>query len=303
MSDIIRSHCIIILYCICTIATFLFDTKFKCHLQKLSSFIVGEDSGTKIGELGELSDLRGELGITKLENVPNAKDTLDQAKLVDKKHLETLKLGWSYYDDSTHARDVLDMLSPNITLRKLIIHQYPDTGSPNWIGCYSLANIVFLELSGCRYCFSLPPLGQLPSLKTLYISGFDAVVTVGPEFYGDGSVTTPFSSLEILKFTSMPSRKEWIPMQVEDVGTFAKLRELEISDCNEFIGDFPCFLVSLTKLTIKCKNLVFSLPRMPCVRDIELDGYANDQLQVKSFFEVLNTCLQSSSCLHWLKSE
>ena len=76
-------------------------------------------------------------------------------------------------------------------------------------------------------------------------------------------------------------------MQVEDVGTFAKLRELEISDCNEFIGNFPCFLASMTKLTIKCKNLVFSVPRMPGVRDIELDGYANDQLQVESFFQAL----------------
>ena len=145
---------------------------------------MGKDSGTKIGELRELSDLRGELSITKLENVPNAKDALDQAKLVDKKHLETLKLGWSYYDDSTHARDVLDMLSPNRTLRKLIIHQHPGTGFPSWIGCYSLANIVSLQLSSCRYCFYLPPLGQLPSLKTLYISGFDAVVTVVQSFTG-----------------------------------------------------------------------------------------------------------------------
>ncbi|GMN60956.1 hypothetical protein TIFTF001_030063 [Ficus carica] len=206
---------------------------------------MGTMRGTKIGELGELSDLQRELSINNLENVPNAKDALDQAKLVDKTHLETMKLGWSYYDDSTHARDVLDMLSPNRTLRKLIIYQHPGTGFPNWIGCYSLANIVFLELSGCRYCFYLSPLGQLPSLKTLYISGFDAVVTMVLEFCGDGSVTTPFSSLEILKFTSMPSWKKWIPMQVEDVGTFAKLRELEISDCNEFIGDFsllPCVI-------------------------------------------------------------
>ena len=60
---------------------------------------MGKDSRTKIEELGELSDLRGELSITKLENMPNANDALDQAKLVYKKHLGTLKLGWSYYDD------------------------------------------------------------------------------------------------------------------------------------------------------------------------------------------------------------
>ncbi|XP_010100144.2 putative disease resistance protein At3g14460 [Morus notabilis] len=262
-------------------------------LRILSKFIVGRDSGTKIGELKELSDLHGELHIMNLENVVNPKHALEQAKLMDKNHLETLKLQWNYNgtnDDPTHARDVLDMLLPNRTLKRLEIYQYPGKEFSKWVGCDSFANIAFLELSECRNCSSLPPLGQLPSLKTLHISAFDEVVIVGPEFYGNASHgKEPFSSLEILKLSNMSSWQKWIPMQAEneDGGTFKKLKELEIDNCDKLIGDLPRYLPLLTKLTIRCQGqLAFSLPTMPSVCDIDVCGLSNE-LEVKSFFEAL----------------
>ena len=63
--------------CFCNLVEMPRKIRNLKSLQILSSFIVGKDSGTKIGELGELLYLRGELTITKLENVPNAKDVLD----------------------------------------------------------------------------------------------------------------------------------------------------------------------------------------------------------------------------------
>lgn len=272
-------------------------------LQMLSTFIVGKDSGTKMGELREFSDLHGELHISKLENVADANDALDQANLMDKKHLEKLTLGWSYHskDDSANTMDVLEMLLPNSTLKKLEIYEYPGTGFPKWLGSDSVSNIVFLRLSQCRNCSSLPPLGQLPSLKTLDISGLDAIVTVGPEFCGNGSVPTPFPSLEILNFNSMSSWEQWISVQAGNSGTFAKLRELYISDCDKLTGDLPCTLPSLTKLRINCKQFASPIPKIPSVRVLEFGGCEN-QLQVSSFFEALKqveTCplhLRISNC-------
>ncbi|XP_060669486.1 putative disease resistance protein At3g14460 [Ziziphus jujuba] len=54
----------------------------------------------------------------------------------------------------------------------------------------------------CKYCKCLPPLGQLPSLKTLYIDELSGVVTVGAEFYGingSNSARKAFASLEFLR--------------------------------------------------------------------------------------------------------
>ena len=58
---------------------------------------------------------------------------------MDKKHLETLILEWSedYYNNPEQARDVLDMLSPNRTLKNLQIYEYPGKEFPKmaWKPC------------------------------------------------------------------------------------------------------------------------------------------------------------------------
>ncbi|GAB4841353.1 hypothetical protein Ancab_022081 [Ancistrocladus abbreviatus] len=64
-----------------------------------------------------------------------------------------------------------------------------------------------LHLSDCRFCNSLPPLGQLPSLKVLKIEGMHNVRLVGAEFYGCGS---PFRCLEEVVFEDMKEWEEWI---------------------------------------------------------------------------------------------
>ncbi|KAK8665410.1 hypothetical protein V6N13_005579 [Hibiscus sabdariffa] len=70
--------------------------------------------------------------------------------------------------------------------------------------------MVSLRLRNYRFCQSLPPLGQLTSLKSLSISGFSGVFRVGDEFYGNGNtLTIPFGSLEILRFEEMSEWEEW----------------------------------------------------------------------------------------------
>ncbi|XP_062113804.1 putative disease resistance protein At3g14460 [Humulus lupulus] len=221
-------------------------------LQMLTTFVVGKDSGAKIEELAKLSSLRGELSIKKLENVAHITKASDQVNVLDKKLLEILSLVWTAYFvvDPKHGEVVLEMLSPNTTLKQIEILGYPGTKFPNWIGDDSFNNIVDIKLSRCRHCSNLPPLGQLPSLKILHISSFNSVTTVGAEFYGNSSAKKPFSSLETLSFSSMSSWEQWHSMQTEDAATFKKLKTLEISNCPKLIGDLPRFLPSLTKIEI-----------------------------------------------------
>jgi Leucine-rich repeat (LRR) protein len=241
-------------------------------LQTLSTFIVGKEKGIKIGELGKLSNLRGTLCIKKLKNVVSANDACE-AKLKDKKYLEGLDLEWGFgnTDDSKRERYVLEKLVPHTNLKKLQIHNYGGTRFPDWLGNHSFCSMVSVSLHNCENCFMLPPLGQLPSLKQLSIEGFDGVVTVGPEFYGNGS--QPFLSLEILKFSWMSAWEEWYSFGFEDerIRAFPRLQELHIESCQSLIGSFPKTLPSLRKLVIEyCEQLVSPLPRAPAIRELEL---------------------------------
>ncbi|XP_018817378.1 putative disease resistance protein At3g14460 isoform X2 [Juglans regia] len=241
-------------------------------LQMLSTFIVGKENGTKIGELGKLSNLRGTLSIKKLKNVANAKDAFE-AKLKDKKHLEELVLDWGYgnTDDTNQVRYVLEKLVPHTTLKKLQVHNYGGTRFPHWLGDRVFCNIISVSLHDCEHCCILPPLGQLHSLKHLSIEGFDGVVTVGPEFYGNSS--QPFPSLEILKFSGMSALEEWYSFGVEDecIRAFPHLKELRIESCPSLIGSLPINLPSLRKLVIEyCEQIVSPLPRAPAIRELEL---------------------------------
>ncbi|XP_060669566.1 putative disease resistance RPP13-like protein 1 isoform X1 [Ziziphus jujuba] len=248
-------------------------------LQTLSTFVVGRDNAAKIGELRELQDLHGRLSLLKLNNVSRAKDALE-AKLMDKKYLEELDLAWKDdTNDSKHDREVLENLSPHTKLKRLSVYGYGGTTFPNWLGNHSFCNIVFIMLSNCKYCNCLPPLGQLPSLKTLYIEQLSGVVSVGAEFYGS-SERKPFASLKFLSFSKMSNWEEWSSIEVEDGEVFPQLQELEIRECHRLMNvDWPRSLPRLTELRIFGKVLVPSLPSTPAIRKVELGECEKLQLQ------------------------
>ena len=50
--------------------------------------------------------------------------------------------------------------------------------------------MVLLKIENCEKCtLLLPPVGQLPSLRNLFIKGMASVKYIGGEFYGDGGRT------------------------------------------------------------------------------------------------------------------
>ncbi|XP_057980717.1 LOW QUALITY PROTEIN: putative disease resistance protein At3g14460 [Malania oleifera] len=252
------------------------------NLQTLTAFVVGEHSGSSIKELKELQDLQGSLAILNLQNVANAMDAFE-ANLKNKKNLQELVLKWDGdRDDSQNARSVLEKLVPHTNLKKLVIEYYGGTRFPDWLGESTFSNMVFLRLSNCRYCWSLPPLGQLPSLKRLFLVGIDGVKKVGPEFYGnDSSSIMPFASLETLRFEKMLKWEEWLCCGSYGE-QFPHLKELCILECPKLTGHLPNHLPSLVKLSfVKCPQLMSTLPSTAsAIRELELSDCEN--LVVKS---------------------
>ncbi|PNX55695.1 CC-NBS-LRR resistance protein [Trifolium pratense] len=153
------------------------------NLQMLTDFVVGEQHGINIKQLGKLNNLRGKLQISGLENVIDPADAV-AANLKAKEHLEALSMSygqWREMDGSiTEAHvSILEALQPNRNLMRLTIKDYRGSSFPNWLGDHHLPNLVSLELLGCKLHFQLPSLGQFPFLKKLSISGCDGIEIIG----------------------------------------------------------------------------------------------------------------------------
>ncbi|EOY17585.1 LRR and NB-ARC domains-containing disease resistance protein, putative isoform 2 [Theobroma cacao] len=269
------------------------------NLHKLTTFVVGKNSGSSISELGELQHLHGTLSILNLQNVGCSGDAL-KANLKGKKKLQKLVLSWcdEIEDHSKYEADVplvknrkvavpkfvpheylLEQLQPSPDLEHLKIFGYGGTQFPEWVGDHSFSKIACLELSNCEHCLSLPALGHLRSLKNLCIGGFARVTAVGSEFYGNGSSMKSFESLEILRFEKMPEWQEWLCLGDEN-GTFSSLQELYIIDCPKLKGDLPKTLPLLRKFGIEnCEMLGSALSRAPDMDELELVNCDKMQLQ------------------------
>jgi hypothetical protein len=254
--------------------------RLKC-LQTLTKFIVGKGSGLCIEELKKLTNLKGSLSILELQNVESPIDVLNATSLRDKKYMEELVLGWK--DDnnfSVSQRSVLDSLQPHTNLKSLTIESYGGKSFSDWVGHPSFSNVAFLYLKSCKYCNSLPPLGQLPSLQNLSIVGFGEVVRVGHEFFGSGSsLVKPFGALKRLRLGDMPKWEEWVSFGDENGGgAFPQLEQLYIEKCPKLKGGLPVHLSSLSELhIIRCPQLVAPLPLTPTIRELEL-SYCNKML-------------------------
>ncbi|KAL4338748.1 hypothetical protein AHAS_Ahas12G0241200 [Arachis hypogaea] len=252
-------------------------------LQFLSDYIAGKHEENGFVELGELAHLHGSFCLKKLENVKNSVEA-SNARMDEKIHLNALELWWSSFEksevcDSQSEKDVLDKLRPHKDLKMLSLWGYRGTMFPDWVGQCSYHNMTELELTGCRNCWVIPSLGQLPALTRLEISGFDMVKKIGGSFYkGDGThqhQETPFRSLKSLHFDDMRCWEEWESYECDDDddAPFPKLETLEIWDCPKLRGDLPTFLPSLKSLHIRgCEEIGCYLPRAPMIRSLIISG-------------------------------
>ncbi|KAB2604112.1 disease resistance RPP13-like protein 1 [Pyrus ussuriensis x Pyrus communis] len=216
------------------------------------AFVLGKSTGSSIAELRELSHLGGKISILNLQNAVGAIDAL----LKDKKDLKEVELAWGpeVSDDSVKERHVLERLQPSVNLVKLTIKRYGGTSFPNWVGDSSFSNLQMMRLFDCGNCISLPPVGQLPALKELYVQRMKSVVSVGVEWYGGNQ---QFQCLEKLEFWDMLEWEEWQPSPSGgESPNFPRLKELTLSGCRKLRGNLPTHLPSLKILRVfECKVL------------------------------------------------
>ncbi|GAB4839584.1 hypothetical protein Ancab_029107, partial [Ancistrocladus abbreviatus] len=212
-------------------------------LQTLTAFVVGSGSGASIRELREVQHIQGRLHISHLNRDVSPFDALE-ANLVGKPGLSELVLEWSYGREGDE--DVLQALKPHKNLQSLSIKGQGAIKFPDWLGNGAFKVLTVLHLSYGRKCSHLPPLGQLLTLQHLYISHFDEVETIGPEFYAQGS--PPFKSLITLRIEEMSKWREWKDPELP--GTFALLEELYLVRCPQLIEELPHGASMLKRLEI-----------------------------------------------------
>ncbi|XP_068662114.1 disease resistance protein RGA2-like [Aristolochia californica] len=225
-------------------------------LQTLPIFLVGKNDGDKISELSDLK-LGGELHVRHLERVRHAADAKD-AKFQNKQNLRSLVLSWEYFGDmgmQQNNEEVLEGLKPHINLEGLQVNNFGGAKFPEWMQSLFLQNLSTLSLLNCKRCENLPPLGLLPSLKSLYLKGMDALKLIDGDFYGNG-VSKGFPSLEELWLEEMLNLEEWQVVGGREV--FPCLHKVTIYKCPK-LRTLP-FLPLLSSLDILYLNELTSFP-------------------------------------------
>ncbi|KAM5578406.1 putative disease resistance protein [Rosa sericea] len=219
------------------------------------------------------------------------------ANCIKKDKLDELVLEWS--EDREMRVDVLDMLQPHKNLKMLTVRGYRGLQFSAWIGDSLFLNMVVVRLDNCKNCQLLPPLGQLCSLKELYIRKMPGVVNVGQEFYGEGSL--PFPLLEILEFEWMDLWKEWFSYQQDQgLGAFPCLKMLSIKNCWKLQGRLPENLHLLSTLVIH-QYLKVTVSKKPTFLRENEDRLLENPISVPHFFIGRNSHLVLFHCLSSLQ--
>ncbi|KAJ0719372.1 putative leucine-rich repeat domain superfamily [Helianthus annuus] len=224
-------------------------SKLKSLQITLSKINIESESGIEIARLKDFKNLYEKFSVVGLEKVQNA--TYAHEANFSEKRLSELELVWGdELNDSRNdmlEKEVLNELNPcHDTLLKLKLMSYGGLEFPKWVGDPSFLHLKHVSISGCKRCTSIPPLGQLLSLKELLIEGLDGVEVVGFELFGTGQA---FPSLEILSFRDMRGWKKW------SGAVFPRLQKLKIKDCPNLVEVTLEALPSLNDLRIsKCDS-------------------------------------------------
>ncbi|KAM3399148.1 hypothetical protein P3S68_002664 [Capsicum galapagoense] len=272
--------------------------KMPLHLRKLKSlqvlmgakFLLGGPCGWRMKDLGGAHYLYGSLSILALQNVVDRREA-QKAKMREKNYVEKLSLEWSESDadNSQTERDILDELHPHSNIKEVEISGYRGTEFPDWLADHSfLKLLVQLSLRNCKDCFSLPSLGQLPSLKFLSIRKMHRITEMTEEFYGYcpklvGKFPENLCSLKNLRISRCPELNLETPIQVSSLKRFevwsspkagvlfdeAKLEGMKQIE-KLLISDFPNltrFLIPNGTETLDiswCENLEILLSPVAC---------------------------------------
>ncbi|KAK3442715.1 hypothetical protein EUGRSUZ_B02976 [Eucalyptus grandis] len=174
-------------------------------LHRLTNFILPKDKARAknycgLGELKGLNNIRGQLSIENLGCVTNAEVKCEDEILMGKHSLESLVLSWGDFNTNDVAIDevLFDRLKPPSNLQRLKIRKYKGESFPKWMMdslVSFLPHLVDISFGACKRCERLPPLDQLPCLKSLYIHNMPKLEYIG----SDQSSPSPASFPSLLK--------------------------------------------------------------------------------------------------------
>ncbi|KAL9150874.1 hypothetical protein ABFS82_11G016600 [Erythranthe guttata] len=263
-------------------------------LRTLGAFLVGEEDGTRIGELKNMNSLRGSLRLLNLENVPT-KEEAAEAYLCKKHGLKKIELQWSDLQDekNPNEEEILNSIQPPFSIQELKILFYSGGVFPSWISNPSFSELVNITLYRCRYCDTLPSIGELPSLKLLNIIENNEVKEINSFFCRKESNEhhVAFPKLEKLSFDSMSELEQWTGLKE---GDFPCLSYLIIQYCPELIGiSFLSHLSSLSHLEISY------CPKITCLPEGGLP-LTLESLMIKDCPELKERCC-NKQCEDWSK--
>ncbi|KAH0463422.1 hypothetical protein IEQ34_008004 [Dendrobium chrysotoxum] len=293
-------------------------------LQGLDGFYVKNEIGYKIGELEHMNDLR-QLRIKHLQNVKDAEEACS-AKIYQKMNLKDLSLEWKHlhnndWRDSLATyrykritktsrnifdpyldEKVLDNLQPHNNLKQLRIYLFMGVRSAIWMNDINLiSNLECIRLEECLQWQTLPPFGQLPSLKCLILRNMPKAKLLGNKFHRNGKGCL-FPSLKVLEIEHLKVLEDWFDEAAVAEGDclFPCLTELYLRDCRH-LQELPFLPPNLKKLEIdnigwKTFNWL-QCASNGCIQELKITR--NDEL-VSFPIEAEQWFLQASSSLHKL---
>ncbi|GLT83027.1 hypothetical protein SLE2022_013400 [Rubroshorea leprosula] len=274
-------------------------------LKTLQLFVVGQQKGHQIEELGRLNQLRGKLEIRNLDMVRDKEEAMG-ARLSEKATIQELQLvfgkkhiiqDWqsSSSEESSgsedrckHDEDILEGLQPHSKLKGLTIERYCGKSCPSWMleTKNFLKNLMFMTFYDCPWLESIPSL----SLSN------EAKVEIN---YCKNLKSIAYSSLQklIIKKCEELVQVEVAPvaMPMPSVDGLSSLQKIEISFCKKLEsirGDLST-ATCLKELTVRecCGLMSFpNLHGLSSLQKIEIDSCG----QLKSIGEDLSTatCLK-----------
>ncbi|GKV18572.1 hypothetical protein SLEP1_g28932 [Rubroshorea leprosula] len=282
-------------------------------LKTLQLFVVGQQKGHQIEELGCLSQLRGKLEIRNLDMVRDKEEAMG-ARLSEKGTIQELQLQFGGESNLSEDRckqdlDILEGLQPHSNLKGLTIEHYCGKGCPSWMleTKNFLKNLMSMTFSACPWLQSIPSLSlskeaqveikNCKNLKSIADSSLQQlIIKECEELVGVEVGQAAMKSLKEVHIEDC-GKLENLPM----ISKLQSLEVLELQQCTELkmIGDDAPFISTcLQELNIRnCYNLMSmsSVYGSSSLQKIVIGGCG----QLKSIGEDLSTATCLKELIIW----
>ncbi|GKV39346.1 hypothetical protein SLEP1_g47128 [Rubroshorea leprosula] len=276
-------------------------------LKTLQLFVVSQQKGFQIEELGCLSQLRGKLEICNLDMVRHKKEAMG-AGLSKKATIQELQLVFGKKrtiqdrqsplseessgseDRCKHDEDILEDLQPHSDLKGLTIERYCGKSCPSWMLETKdfLKNLMFMTFYECPWLESIPSLSlsneakleikNCKNLKSIAYSSLQKLIIEDCEELVQVEVAPVAMSMSSVYGLSSLQKIEirWcgqLKSIGEDLSTATCLKELIVAGCNGLMS-FPNLhgLSSLQKIEIcwcrQLKSIGKDLSTVMCLKEL-----------------------------------